>query len=222
MVSVIVTVGPDPAYLQYLPECLESIYQQNIPDMEIVIVDDAAHIIDLPKHHGNKYIKNIWNLGQAASINIGVVSARNDLILVMGGSDDKLLPNCIQACLDSYQEHKQQRWACYSPMIITSEGETSNLPQGVWMFHRSMWAGLGGYPREAAIGEVDAIFCSMMLKQNVVMYPVGNEPLYWHREHPAALGATKSSARHEAASIIRGMCTQEWKKPEWIKGYGYT
>lgn len=228
MISVIVTVGPNPAYKSYLQECIDSISMQDFKHaIEIVIVDDAAHLggsllIQAPqytRHH--KYIKNIWNLGQAASINIGIANAGYDWIFVMGGSDDKLMPNCLKVCRDTYLQNNLAKWACYSPMLITSEGETSNLPQGAWMFHRSLWAKLGGYPREAGIGEVDSIFGSIMLKQGVIMYPCGTEPTYWHREHPQALSAIKSSARHEAAGIIRGMCTQEWEQPKWIKGYGY-
>lgn len=227
MISVIVTVGPNPAYLKYLNSCLNSIWRQNINvPLEVVIVDDAAHLNDdytcpFLNPLECRYIKNVWNLGQATSINIGIAQAKYDWIFVMGGSDDELMENCLSVCYDQMKASAENKWACYSPMLITSEGETSNLPQGAWMFHRSLWAKLGGYPREAGIGEVDSIFGSIMLRQGVIMYPCGTEPTYWHREHPQALSAIKSSARHEAAGIIRGMCTQEWEQPKWIKGYGY-
>lgn len=221
--SVIVTIGPHPAYKQFLDECIDSIYAQNISDDEIILVDDAAHISPrwIAKHSAVvRVIKNPWNLGQAASLNIGIAEASNDLIFTMGGCDDRLLPNCLQQCMVEYNR-RQNLWACYSPMLITSEGETSTLPQGAWLFHRSMWAALGGYPKDA-ISEVDAVFASIMLKHKVVMYDVGRQPLYWHREHEHALTATRSELRIAAAGIIRGMCTQEWAAPDWIKGYGFT
>lgn len=223
-ISVILTVGPDEAYKRYLNECIESILTQETfgEDIETVLVDDAAHLgSHLPVSHSIKYIKNVWNLGQAASINIAVASAKYDLVFIMGGCDDKLLPNCLKKMLFEWQG-KQNKTACYTPTIITSEGEISNLPQGVWMMHRQLWAKLGGYPKEAAVGEVDSIFCSLMLKQNVVMHYVDdNQPLYWHREHPASLTANKSFMRNHIAMQIREMCTLEWADPVWRKGYGY-
>lgn len=222
MISVIVTVGPNPVYQKYLPECIRSIREQDFEDqVEIVLIDDASHIDDnLYRGLDLTYKKLEWNLGQAAAINIGCLTAAHDWLFIMGGSDDRLMPNCLSTCFQTYQDHKT-KWACYSPILITSEGETSSLPQGAWLIHREVWSKLGGYPREAGIGEVDSIFGSIMLKQDVVMYSCGTEPTYWHREHPQALSAVKSSARHEAAGIIRSMCTNEWQKPEWIKGYGY-
>ena len=158
-------------------------------------------------------------LDKRASLNIGIALSAYDLIFVMGGSDDKLLPGCIAVCLEEYQKTKSKN-TFYFPVIETSDGIASNLPQGVWMFHKDLWRKLGGYPREAAIGEVDSIFCSVALKRGVIMQPCGDSPLYWHREHPRSLTYIKSYARHDAAEIIRGMCTQEWEDPSyWVEGY---
>ena len=209
MISVIVTVGPDPAYLEFLDECLASIRKQAIEGLEIVVVDDAAH---LPLIDADTYIQLPWNLGQAAAINIGIAQAKYDLIFVMGGCDDVLLEGCLDQCLEKYRV-QNTRWACFSPCLITSLGERSTLPQGVWLFHRSMWAAIGGYPPEAGIGEVDSIFCSLMITRKVKLYDVGKEPLYWHREHPKALTQNKSFMRREASGLIRTMCTLEWKQP---------
>lgn len=234
MISVIVTVGPHPSYKKYLQECLNSIHaQEGIAELEIVIIDDAAHIVPeespwpayarIWKEEGRSetYYKNPWNLGQAASINIGIANAQYDLIFVMGGSDDILMSGCLQTCLKTWQD-QNAKFCCVHPVIVTSEGETSTLPQGVWLFSREkVWAPLGGYPREAGIGEVDAIFCSVMLKQGVKMIQAGGEPLYHHREHPHSLTATKSYLRHDAAGLIRTMCTNEWEDPTWRKGFGY-
>jgi hypothetical protein len=132
------------------------------------------------------------------------------------------MKNCLSTCWDAHLHNGGQKWACYSPVLITSEGETSNLPQGARLFHREMWAKLGGYPLEAVIGEVDSIFGTVMLKQNVVMYSCGTEPTYWHREWEGALTHSKSARRAEISFLARTLCTHEWKDPrDWIKGYGY-
>lgn len=224
MISVIVTVGPNPAYKKYLGECIDSIHlqEEGLGKLDIVLVDDAAHLD--PTRVGflwtSNYYKNLWNLGQAASQNIGVVLAKYDWVFMMGGCDDVLKPGCIEACWKQAEKSNFSKRTYFNPIIETSEGDTSNLAQGVGLFHRDLWYWLGGMPREAGIGEVDAIMTSLMLKKGVIMQPCGDIPLYWHREHSQALTHTKSYARHEAAGIIRGMITNEWEDPSyWVRGY---
>ena len=65
MISVIVTVGPDPSYKKYLQECLESILSQGIFPMEVVLVDDAAHLNEKEYREYTTFVKNEWNFGQA-------------------------------------------------------------------------------------------------------------------------------------------------------------
>lgn len=223
-VSVIITVGPNPVYKQFLYECYSSITSQEFSGtVEIILVDDAAHIafdeMFLDSFFDWKLITNTWNLGQAASINIGCAAASGKYLLIIGGSDDRLLPGAIQKMYDTAESLRGK--FCVYPVLVTSEGETSDLPQGVWMLPKwDVWGWLGGYPYEAGIGEVDSIFCSVMLKNGVSMNRADSEPLYWHREHPDALTANKSSLRAQAAGIIREMCTKEVKPdPQWADSF---
>jgi glycosyltransferase involved in cell wall biosynthesis len=83
VISVIVTVGPNPVYKNYLDECLESILMQDLGPIEIVLVDDAAHLSEA-RYDSTlfTYIKPAWHIGQAASINIGIASAQYDWVFV--------------------------------------------------------------------------------------------------------------------------------------------
>jgi hypothetical protein len=233
MISVIVPVGPTPSK-QWLIECLDSIWSQerDFP-LEVVIIDDAAHLVDIldwtyvrqyPRYLDSEtYIKNPWNLGQAASLNIGIAQAKYDLIFTVGGCDDLLMEGCLQACWDEWDTEKRKD-TYYHPGIITSEGVKDTLAQGVGLFHRSLWASVGGVPPEAGVGEVDSIFISMFL---TLGYRTKNvrlgEQLYWHREHPDSLTELKchSVYRGSACAVVRDLTSKEWVKPEWIEGYGY-
>lgn len=221
MISVIVTVGPHPRYKEFLPECLSSIQNQvcSVP-LEIVVVDDAAHIDHLREDPEITYIKNVWNLGQAASLNIGIASAKYDWVFIMGGSDDVLYGDCVETCWEKAQQRGTE--GIYYPIIETSEGEKSTLAQGVWLFHRSLWAKYGGYPKEA-ITEVDATLCSLYLTKNVAFHSCGTYPLYWHREWEDSLTAVKMRSVElvQIRDILRGMVISHYQTPYWIAGYGY-
>lgn len=221
MISVIVTVGPHLRYQEFLPECLDSIENQvcSVP-IEIVVVDDAAHLSSIADNPAYTYIKNPWNLGQAASLNIGIASAKYDWVFIMGGSDDILYPDCVETCWESAQ--KRGKNALHFPVIETSEGVKSNLAQGVWLFHRELWAKYGGYPKEA-ITEVDATLCSLYLTKGVGFLQCGTFPLYWHREWEDSLTAIKCRSVElvKIRDILRGMVITHYQTPHWIKGYGY-
>lgn len=222
MISVIVTVGPHPRYKEFLAECLESIkIQQCSVALEIVVVDDAAHLDHLADNPDYTYIKNVWNLGQAASLNIGIASAQCDWVFIMGGSDDVLHPECIETCWKRAKQLGTNN--LYYPIIETSEGDKSSLAQGVWLLHRSLWAKYGGYPKEA-ITEVDATLCSLYLTKSVGFHMCGTLPLYWHREWEESLTAVKmrSVELMKIRDILRGMVITHYQTPFWVEGYGYS
>jgi glycosyltransferase involved in cell wall biosynthesis len=41
-ITVVIPVGPDPVYLQWLPECVESVINQDYPPDEILFIDDSG------------------------------------------------------------------------------------------------------------------------------------------------------------------------------------
>ena len=43
-ITVVIPVGPNPVYKEYLPECIESVLNQTYPPDEIFVVDDAAGV----------------------------------------------------------------------------------------------------------------------------------------------------------------------------------
>jgi hypothetical protein len=224
MISVIIPVGPNANRL-WLKQCLDSIYEQTLPYFEAVVVDDGAGIKDTIWRGRTTYRPNPWRLGQAASLNIGISQAKYDLIFTMGGYDDTLRPACLYECIEEWF-NRGNDWGLYHPTIITSEGEIGTLAQGVCFFERKVWASIGGYPPEAGVGEVDAIFQSMLLgRGNTPFYPVKEgEPLYWHREHPDSLTALKTFERRDLCKKAQALCTKEYAKetPDWVqKVYDY-
>ncbi len=90
-VSVIITVynGVD-----YLRECLNSILDQSLKEIELICVDDAScdGTIDLLKYYGErdnriKIIRNRENRGAGASRNIGLLSVKGKYVIFLDADD---------------------------------------------------------------------------------------------------------------------------------------
>ena len=45
-VTILIPIGPQPEYLQWLPEAIESVLQQTVLPREILLIDDGSQLID--------------------------------------------------------------------------------------------------------------------------------------------------------------------------------
>lgn len=223
-ISVVVPVGPQPAYKKYLPECLESIRSQMTPKDEIVIVDDMAHLqedtdwFNRWKPTTEQYICNPWLLGCAASWNIGIARAKNAFCLLMG-SDDKLLPGCLDACRKVIS-HKPDPLGFYNLTIELSSGETTKVFNNAAMVSKFLWKYTGGFPLSAAVGAPDALLISMMLvhmPEHLHQLEDGKQ-LYWCRQHDNQDTQRMAGFFHSEVISIRDKETGRFKpNPDWTK-----
>jgi len=96
-------VGPHPANQCWLAEAIESVRaQQPLPE-EILIIDDGANLGMVSGPWGScKQIWIPWPSGSAAAFNYCIGGAANELVLFLG-SDDKLLPGCLEACWRAWE-----------------------------------------------------------------------------------------------------------------------
>lgn len=89
---------------KYLPECIDSIYNQTMPPTEIIIVHDGCS--DLSQcYKGCTNILRTQNKGVARSRHEGALLANSENLLFVDG-DDTLSPNYIQAMVDTKVETK--------------------------------------------------------------------------------------------------------------------
>lgn len=225
-ISVVIPVGPNPAYLQYLPECLESIVDEN-PGGEIVIVDDMANLpynlrkdyLTPTNYYGRwQQIKNDWLLGCAASWNIGVARASHEWVLLMG-SDDYLLPGCIKACLETISDPNHDPLGYYNLTCIDSDGEVHNLHNNAAIVSKSLWRFTGGFG-PSAFAAPDAWLISILLgnaPQHLHQIKEGT-PLYFVRKHPAQDTPRMAGLFWEEVISIRNKETARFSpNPEWTK-----
>lgn len=207
-ISVVIPVGPNPIYLNWLAECIESAAQQTHKPLEIIIVDDGANIeiekfvsypLYLEPEKGKVvtkllrndaeeqnpdivYYQTAWNVGVADAFNFGIALSSAELVFMLG-SDDKMMPTCLEEVVREYEKQKVKGW--YNVTIITSGGEVMTLPNNTAAVHKDLWKWTGGFPPSAGVGAPDALLLSILLRHapyKILQVKEGT-PLCWLREH---------------------------------------
>ncbi|MGB9797486.1 MAG: glycosyltransferase family 2 protein [bacterium] len=107
---------------EYLPRCLESIYEQGL-DLEVILVDNAS--TDGSERRAKeefpqiKLIKMEKNRGYAVGCNVGVKEAKGEFILLLN-PDVILLPNCLSRLIEFAQKHPEV--GAVAPKLLNPEG----------------------------------------------------------------------------------------------------
>jgi glycosyltransferase involved in cell wall biosynthesis len=93
---------------KYLAECVESVLQQDIPDMEIILVDDGSTddsgaVCDGFAGHKNVMVFHTKNYGVSAARNTGLWEAQGEYVLFVD-SDDYLIPGSLQGIMKRLED----------------------------------------------------------------------------------------------------------------------
>lgn len=182
-VSIVIPYLDTPRYRLLLPECLQSIIRLNqtseCNDIHIVIDGPLDGVHSLPflpvtAERNTVHFHRVGaHVGVAAAFNIGVASAKNHCILMMG-CDDLVRPGLIKLLQDTYYSSGQVD-AYYWLPVEYEDGSIRDLPSGHAMVTKTFWSNIGGYPLEAAIGACDAILLAALLSncpEKVIRVPL--------------------------------------------------
>lgn len=97
---------------KYIAECLDSVFEQDIPEWEYEVIcvndgspDGSRDIVTsyLPSHANLKLIDHPRNMKLGAARNTGRQAARGKYIWYVD-SDDKIAPNCLKHILETCEE----------------------------------------------------------------------------------------------------------------------
>lgn len=101
---------------QYIEECLESVYQQTYPNIEVILVNDCtpdnSMIIanDIAEKYKTKYptvvVNHKQNKGASEARNNGIKVAKGEYIYFID-SDDIILPDAISILANVANKHKE-------------------------------------------------------------------------------------------------------------------
>jgi glycosyltransferase involved in cell wall biosynthesis len=88
----------------YIREAIESVFAQTYREIELIIVDDGS--TDDSRAVLNEYLDCAQvifkaNAGQASALNVGIMQAKGDYILLLD-SDDYLFPEAVATCVQAF------------------------------------------------------------------------------------------------------------------------
>jgi len=211
-ITVAIPVGPHPANILWLAEALESITAQSIWPEEILLIQDREMLEVSEPGDGPplRIWKAPWKLGVAHAFNFGVALANTELVLMMG-SDDRLLPDCLAACWSSWRE-RPQPLGYYYMAVLYPDGHIQGDPCNAAMVTKALWRHTGGFPIESAVGMPDSVLISMILaaqgKLGMLM-PIPGGPYYYYRQHPDTDTEQRRAVWHSLATVVRNIKTNE-------------
>lgn len=221
-ITVVVPVGPNPAYRDYLAECLDSVRAQTVQAAEILIIDDQAQLTQEDVGADVTLWKTPWLSGVAHAFNFGVALAKHDLVFMLG-SDDRLEPWCLADCERAHKE-KRDALGYYHVDVQYSNGPRQSLPCNAAMVTKALWRHNGGFPVESAVGAPDTVLISIMLAAKGwaghLVHVTSHAPPYWYRSHAETDTVARSRPFRDAIRAVRDIYTEgavEWKKPTWLK-----
>ncbi len=222
-ITVAIPIGPDPKYLEFLPDCLKSVCAQTLVPDEILIISDQSRVtfaeIDRVITPGVRFL-NIqhtpWLVGVAHAFNFGVARASQDLVIMLG-SDDKLHPWAVESCMAQFEKNNRATEVYYwMDVEYSDDTPDQSLPCNGAMVHKDLWRLNGGFPVESAVGAPDTILISMMLAAKGAL---GNfervetdKPPYWYRTHDRTDTHVRGSRFRAASDIVRDVHTEGWQR----------
>lgn len=227
-ISIIVPVGPNPKYFEFLPECLDSIIEQMSGEDEVVLVDDMARAMNgIAQYHGigpySRFLlekritiyENKWRMGCADCWNLGIAIARNNFCLMMG-SDDKLMPGCLDAIREVIGSPDVDTHGWYNLACIDSNGEEYNWYNNAACVSKLLWKATGGFPEEAGLGAPDALMVScLMVHGPQHLHKIKEDtPLYWVRVWGEGQETPRTGKYWEEIISVRNKVTENFKWKE--------
>lgn len=99
LVSVVV---PAHNHARYLDEAIESVLNQDYPNVELIVLDDGSTDNTrevLEKYTGRFYWETQENMGQSATLNKGWRMSKGDVLAYLS-SDDALLPHAVSTSVE--------------------------------------------------------------------------------------------------------------------------
>lgn len=232
LVSVIV---PSYNYLRYIDKCLESVINQDYPNIEIIVVDDGS------TDGSSEYLKGIGgqvkvlqqkNQGVSIARNHGLLESKGEFIAFLDADD----------FWDASKISKQMNVVLSSDVDLVYSGVVLVAPDGVRttgtidpQFYGDCSQYFRRYPTRAIVtlGTSNALFRKTILAQSGILDPklsisadwdffrrycdygkvaALNEQLTYYRQHPENMSTYSNSFIPDTIRSVRKMLTDDIHK----------
>ena len=121
---------------KYLSECLDSIFAQTMPDIELICVDDGSTdnslniLKDYQKKHKNLKVISQKNGGPGVARNTGIDNATGKYICFWD-SDDIFEPDALEKLYNQAEKNKADITICRMQMFNTQTGQIIPIPLSI-------------------------------------------------------------------------------------------
>ncbi|HEY0789478.1 MAG TPA: class I SAM-dependent methyltransferase [Chthoniobacterales bacterium] len=198
-------------YAHYVEEALESVREQTLEALDLVVVDDASSDASLSvavswaQRHAKRFnriavLTNRVNAGLGPTRNVGVDAAETPFVFPLD-ADNRLLPACCAVCLSAIRDG---RAAFVYPQIRKFGDDTGlmerhpfdpgrfiagNYIDAMTLVSKEAWAAVGGYG-DFRMGWEDFDFWCRLVERGLAGYPAGEAPLAEYRVHRSSMLST--------------------------------
>lgn len=186
----------------FLPSALQTVRDQNITDLEVVLVDDGSDdgLESAARQHALRYIRQV-HAGQSAARNRGVREAAGEFITFLD-IDDLWMPGQLTHLLDALRSHAGAGIAqgLMRQVMEASDGsQYQSAPYrmpylGSCLFRRWVFDNCGLFDETMAVGE-DYDFLFRCWENDVEKVHVDNVSLLYRR-HPGNISAGTNDRAH--------------------------
>ncbi|MBV5275601.1 MAG: glycosyltransferase [Lamprocystis purpurea] len=204
-VSVVVPVHN---YAQFVVEALDSVAQQTVEDLDLIIVDDAStdESLDVVRvwaeQNASRFnrvlvLHNLVNAHLGPTRNVGFSVAETLYVLPLD-ADNRLLPDCLARCLRVIRSSR----AAYAYPVIQKFGageglmgeatyDVAKLVGGNYIdamavVSKAAWALVGGY-NDVRFGWEDYDLWCRLAERGMLGVSVGGDPLAQYRVHSRSM-----------------------------------
>ena len=169
----------------YLKECLDSITNQTLKDMEIICIDDGStdNSPDILKEYSkkDKRIKIITkeNGGQATARNLGIKESQGEYIAFVD-SDDFIEPTMMEKLYTKAKDNNLDIAMC---KIATYNNQTEEIKDNVWYYMLGVFRDFEKdifnhkdtkeFTCNIAVTPYNKIYKTTLLKENNILFPEG-------------------------------------------------
>ena len=159
--------------MKHLAKCLPSVLEQNYPEFEVILVDNASTDGSVSYVKNNfenvKIIKNMKNIGFAGGNNVGIRASKGELIVLL--NQDTVVDPSWLSQLVRVMTRREDVGICMPKILLFDERDNLNTDGVKINFLGFGWP--GGYRKkdkgDNKVKEIDfASGASMMLRRDVL------------------------------------------------------
>lgn len=167
---------------KYLKECLDSILNQTLKDIEIICIDDGStdSSPDILKEYSNQIrIITQENGGQASARNLGINEAQGEYIAFID-SDDFIDQTMLEKLYTKAKDNNLDIAMC---KIATYDNQTEEIKDNVWYYMLGVFRDFDKdifnhkdtkeFTCNIAVTPYNKIYKTSLLKENNILFPEG-------------------------------------------------